>query len=83
MFNVFSKTLDDVPSETEVALAVPLVQSNDLQNIGSFTPNQLVFAYNAVLTDSQIGKMWTPYSIRNNFIQAENGEKIRRALNIM
>lgn len=51
MFDVFSKTLEDVPSETEVALAEPLVQSNDLQNIGGFTPNQLVFAYNAVLTD--------------------------------
>ena len=96
LFEAFSKTLEDVSCEPEVALAWALSAKNALQNSGGFTPNQLVFGHNvntpSIITDkipalqpttsSEIIRknMNALHSARKNIIQAENSEKIRRAL---
>ena len=96
LFEAFSKTLEEVSCEPEVALAWALSAKNSLQNHCGFTQNQLVFGHNvntpSLLTDklpalepttsSEIiqKNMNALHSARKNFIQAENSEKIRRAL---
>ena len=44
-FEAFSKTLEDVPCEPEVALVWAPCAKNGLQNSGGLTPNQLVFEH--------------------------------------
>ena len=96
LFETMMKTKEDARCEPEVALAWACSAKNALQNNGGFSPNQLVFGHNVnmptVLTDdlpalepttsSDIVRkhLQAIHSARKNYIEAENSDRIRRAL---
>jgi len=96
LFETMMKTKEDAACDADVALAWACSAKNALQNHGGYSPNQLVFGYNVnlptVLTDrlpaletttsSEIirSNLEAIHSARKNYIEAENSDKIRRAL---
>jgi transposase InsO family protein len=86
------KTLLDIGCDPKMALAWAVSAKNSLHNQGGFSPNQLVFGHNInlptvlndklpameVTTSNDI--LYKNLQARENFIQAESSEKIRRAL---
>ena len=91
-----AKTMDDAKCDIEVALAWAVSAKNSLLNNHGYSPNQLVFGHNVslpnVLTDDLPALSGTTssdivrknlqaiHSARKSYVEAENSEKIRRAL---
>ena len=96
LYEAMCKTIDDTGCQPDIGLAWALSAKNALQNQGGFSPNQLVFGYNAnfptVLTDAPPALESTTasdivrknlealHSARENFIKSESSERVRRAL---
>ena len=90
------KTLTDLNTDPEIALAWAVSAKNALHNQGGYSPNQLVFGCNpnvpSVLTDKLPAleectsndiirkNIEALHHARENFIQTQSSEKIRRAL---
>lgn len=90
------KTMIDVECSPEMALAWAISSKNSLHNQGGFSPNQLVFGQNynypTVITDKipaldqstsnemLYKNLQAMKNARENFIQSESSERIRRAL---
>ena len=96
LYETMMKTQEDAKCEPDVALAWACSAKNALQNHAGFSPNQLVFGHNVnlptILTDklpalesttsSEIIRknLQAMHSARKRFVEAENSNKIRRAL---
>ena len=96
LYETYMKTLEDTKCDPEVALAWACSAKNALANRNGYSPNQLVFGCNVNLptvledklpaltrtTSSEIVRknLEAIHNARRNFIQAENSDRIRRAL---
>ena len=92
----FIKTFQDEKYKQDVALIWDVSAKNSFQNFGGFSYNQLVFGYNTNLPSVFVDKlpvlertissdivrqiMNAIHILRQNFITAGSGEKIRQAL---
>ena len=94
--NMVKKTIEDTGCTIDQALSWTVCAKNSLQNVGGFSPNQLVFGYNPSLpsvlrnqppsfdriSSSELvaNNLNALHSARQAFIQAESSEKLQRAL---
>ena len=96
LYEAMTKTEQDAKCDRPTALAWAVSAKNALQNRGGYSPNQLVFGYNAILptvitdlppaleetTSSDIIRknLTAMHAARENYVKADSSERIRRAL---
>ena len=96
LYETMLKTKEEVKCSAEVALAWAVSSKNALQNNNGFSPNQLVFGRNTNLptvlsdklpalepttsSDTVRTNLQALHSARKNYLEAENSDRIKRAL---